>query len=282
MLDLSKIDDNDVKHKLETELKTAEPLSDRWRIIGTSLNALEVESFSKTKTYPRPDHPNPKRRRPVEFLLIGVLVSLRTTLENEQLAMDRLLDRCLTISDVLTLDEKELTEIIRPAGMAQQKSQRILACLREIQKLDGGLASLEQKSKTEARNYLLSLPGIGPKAADCVMTIGLGFSSMVVDVNVFRMASYLFGIEIKSTYKFTSTTSVNYIKQRLDEAIGEDAFLCQIIHTMLLLAGRRVGKEHSSERCLGKKYCISCHERTALRHPILFETIPHTKHRLRQ
>ena len=68
---------------------------------------------------------------------------------------------------------------------------------------------------------------------------------MVVDVNVFRMVSYLFGIELDDNHNFSNEQHVQYIKERLDSAIGEDAFLCQILHTMLLLAGRKLGRVHS-------------------------------------
>lgn len=267
MFDLSNITDDDVREKLLYELSLTIPKSDRWRIIGTALNTLKRESFSDTKTYPRPDHPDKRKRKPIEFLLIGVLISLRTTLENEQLAMDQVLERCDTIEDVLNLSEEELAELIKPAGMAKQKSKRIISCLREIKKLDGGLESLGQKTKEEARRYLLALPGIGPKAADCVLTIGLGFSSMVVDINVFRMASYIFGIELDDNHNFSNGQRVQYIKERLDSAIGEDAFLCQILHTMLLLAGRRLGKVHAYEKCYGREYCCTC-EKENLRMPL--------------
>jgi endonuclease III len=105
---------------------------------------------------------------------------------------------------------------------------------------------------------LLSLPGIGPKAADCIMEIGLGFSSIVVDINVFRMSTYIFGLKLTKEHSFSNPESVKMIKERLDAAIGDDAFLCQIVHTMLLLAGRRLGKIHESKNCAGKEYCLSC------------------------
>lgn len=264
MFDLSNITDDDVREKLSYELSLATPKSDRWRIIGAALNTLKTESFSNTKTYPRPDHPDKRKRKPIEFLLIGVLISLRTTLENEQLAMDQVLEKCETIDDVLKLSEEELAELIKPAGMAKQKSKRIISCLNEIKKLDGGLESLGRKTKEEARRYLLALPGIGPKAADCVLTIGLGFSSMVVDVNVFRMVSYLFGIELDDNHNFSNEQQVQYIKERLDSAIGEDAFLCQILHTMLLLAGRKLGRVHSHEKCFGHEYCCTCEKENLL------------------
>ncbi len=258
MLDLSKVTDVDIRNKLLLELQGAEPGSDRWRIIGASLNSLDVDSFSDTKTYPRPDHPDLKKRRPLEFLLIGVLVSLRTTLENEQYCMDKLLEKCATAQDVIDLGVEELALIIKSAGMAKQKSERIISCLLKINELDEGLLSLKEFGKEKARKYLLSLPGVGPKAADCIMTIGLNFSSMVVDTNVFRMSCFLFGLDINEEFSFSNPKSVAYIKERLDVAIGEDAYLCQIIHTMLLLAGRRVGKKHSVDKCVGKEYCISC------------------------
>lgn len=271
MLDLSDITDRDVREKLERELARSIEFSDRWRVVGTALNSLQTDSFSDTRTYPRPDHPNPLKRRPVEFLLVAVLVSLRTTLENEQKAMNRVLEVCQNVSDLNDLTYDELVALIKPAGMPEQKSQRIIKCLERVGELDGGLQSLEHRSKEDARDYLLSLPGIGPKAADCVLSIGLGHPSIVVDVNVFRMASFLFGVDKADLLKYSNAKAVTDIKTRLDVVVGQDVFLCQIIHTMLLLAGRRFNAAtHSSEKCAGGyTYCLTC-ERERRNNPSLF------------
>jgi endonuclease-3 len=43
----------------------------------------------------------------------------------------------------------------------------------------------------EVRRYLLSLPGVGPKTAACVLAFSLGRPALPVDTHVFRTASRL-------------------------------------------------------------------------------------------
>lgn len=258
MLDLSEVTDGDVLAELDAAL-LRNRTTESEKLLRAVRKCAERFSFANTRTYPRPDHPDPDRRRSFLFLFCGVLVSLRTTLENEQLAMTHLMERARDDSELLSLSKSEIRDLIRVSGMADTKAERIYKGLRILSDIEGGVADLSKLSISEARSFFLSIPGIGPKAADCLLTIGLGMPSMVVDVNVFRAASWILDGKVLGL-DYSDSKAVNILKNRLDILLKEeDAFIFQIVHTELLLLSKSMKRgEHQTERCLGSEWCTAC------------------------
>ncbi|MHB0928010.1 MAG: hypothetical protein ACYC3W_03680, partial [Candidatus Nanopelagicales bacterium] len=176
---------------------------------------------------------------------------------NEQRAVSRLIDRFPSVGDLRKAKTEDIADCIQVAGMPQQKAARIRGCLDELAKLDDGLAEIATWCTKDARDYLLALPGIGPKAADCILTIGLGHASMVVDVNVFKTTTALFDLKWDRAASYTQARQVSQVKELLDNAVGDDVFLCQIVHTLFLLEGRQ-SKLHDPGRCHLGQYCLLC------------------------
>lgn len=259
MLDLSEVTDGQVAEYLLRAAAGAEPGTDAWRLLGFCSSVQSRYSFGATRTYPRPDHPDPAKRLPLSFLMVGILVSLRTTLENEQRAMTKLISRFPTEADLFTAEAAEIAKCINCAGMPYVKSRRIRQALDHTAALPDGLEGLADLPREQARARLLAVPGFGPKAADCMLTIGLGIPSMVVDVNVFRVSSALLGIPWANWPDYANAIQVREIKYRLDAVVGDDAFLCQIVHTFLLLHGKHSRlRAHSTEGCELGQFCRAC------------------------
>ncbi len=193
-------------------------------------------------------------------MLVGILVSLRTTLENEQRAMDNILQRFRTDEELYLATEEEFNEAVKPAGMAAKRANLIKRALNYVDKeLQRDWESLEALPLEVARIKLLGIPGFGPKAVDCLLSIGLGHPSMVVDVNVFHIASQLFDLPWASYPNYSDEKAVLQVKQILDEAVPKDTFICQIVHTLFLLYGKKIKrKKTSQEECLIKQYCLYC------------------------
>jgi endonuclease-3 len=83
-----------------------------------------------------------------------------------------------------------ITAAIRPAGLHRQKAQSIRAILRQV-RLERGRADMRflRRWPTERiRRYLLSLPGVGPKTAACVLLFSLGRPVLPVDTHVHRIS----------------------------------------------------------------------------------------------
>jgi endonuclease-3 len=84
----------------------------------------------------------------------------------------------------------ELTDVIRPGGLANQKAPRVQAALRALV-ANGGNHSLQflaSKPPLEARDWLSAIPGIGKKTASVVLLFSFGTPLMPVDRHVFRVS----------------------------------------------------------------------------------------------
>ena len=70
----------------------------------------------------------------------------------------------------------ELTDVIRPGGLANQKAPRIQAALSALRANGGGysLEFLADMPPLEARDWLAAIPGIGKKTASVVLLFSFG------------------------------------------------------------------------------------------------------------
>ena len=94
----------------------------------------------------------------------------------------------------------ELTDVIRPGGLAPQKAPRIQAALAALRANSGSysLDFLATKPPLEARDWLSAVPGIGKKTASVVLLFSFGLPLMPVDRHVFRVSQRIGLIPAKS------------------------------------------------------------------------------------
>ena len=95
----------------------------------------------------------------------------------------------------------EVEEAIRPGGISRVKSARIVAILRAIAERGGrapdhpehelSLDWLADAPIDQARDYLVSLPGVGRKTAACVLLFAYGMRDVPVDTHVSRVGMRL-------------------------------------------------------------------------------------------
>lgn len=211
-------------------------------LLEIAKDTSNVYSFIDHQTYPRPNHPLQDKRLNPEFTFAAIITSLRCTLETEQRVVNNLIDVSQGDPDTLsTIDDVEFEAILRPAGMVKQKSVWIkegLSVLKSNPEYD--IDALRRISTEEARQRLLRLNGMGPKAVDCFLLLGLDMPVFPVDVNVFKLVSKLFPEQITGhpdiKPSFSSPTHVRSTKLLLESSFTQDTKLYQILHTYLLLA----------------------------------------------
>ena len=94
----------------------------------------------------------------------------------------------------------ELTDVIRPGGLANQKAPRVQAALSAVRAGAGGysLEFLRSLPPLEARDWLAAIPGIGKKTASVVLLFSFGAPLMPVDRHVFRVSQRIGLIPPKS------------------------------------------------------------------------------------
>ena len=86
-----------------------------------------------------------------------------------------------------------MADAIRSGGLAETKAPRIQAILRAVDDREGrlDLSRLRDVSDGDARAYLTSLPGVGPKTAAVVLSFALGRDAIPVDTHVHRVSKRL-------------------------------------------------------------------------------------------
>lgn len=87
----------------------------------------------------------------------------------------------------------QIAPLIRAAGLANQKTKAIQACLQEIAARTGrfDLEILRGMEDEEAMSWLTSLPGVGHKTASIVLCFAFGRPAIPVDTHVHRVSRRL-------------------------------------------------------------------------------------------
>jgi len=96
-------------------------------------------------------------------------------------------------AELAATDSATLADVIRKAGLANQKAKSILRVLAAIRETMGdfSLEPLRTWTTEEAENWLRSLPGVGPKTAAIVLCFALGRHAVPVDTHVSRVSKRL-------------------------------------------------------------------------------------------
>jgi endonuclease-3 len=131
----------------------------------------------------------PRRLDPLEELVLTIL-SQNTSDVNRDRAWAGLRARFPTWDAVASARPRSVVAAIRVGGLANTKAPRIIAVLREIRRREGSfdLGWMREATDREVEEYLLSLPGVGPKTAACVLAFSLGRPALPVDTHVARVA----------------------------------------------------------------------------------------------
>jgi endonuclease-3 len=134
----------------------------------------------------------PRRLDPLEELVLTIL-SQNTNDTNRDRAYRAMRARYPTWEALAGARLAGLVKAIRVGGLANTKGPRILQVLREIREREGGfdLSWMRSAPDQEVEDYLISLPGVGPKTVACVLAFSLDRPALPVDTHVHRVATRL-------------------------------------------------------------------------------------------
>ncbi len=181
--------------------------------------------------------------------LIGTILSQSTTDINSGRAYERLRAMYPTWEEVLDASEDEIYEAIKPAGLGRMKAPRIKQTLREVLRRRGELRLdfLAEMPLDEAKRWLVSLDGVGPKTAACVLLFSLGRPALPVDTHVHRVSRRLGLIGPR--------VSAERAHDQLEAALEPDQVYT--FHVGMIRHGRRVchAQRPACDRCPLRDLC---------------------------
>lgn len=125
-------------------------------------------------------------------VLINTILSQNTTDRNSSVAFERLFSVYDTPEKLTKAPVDKIAELIKIGGLYTIKAKRI----KEISQLildeyGGNIDFVCEANPGAARKELLSIEGVGPKTADCVLLFSCGRDVIPVDTHVFRVTKRL-------------------------------------------------------------------------------------------
>lgn len=115
-------------------------------------------------------------------ILVATILSLRTKDTLTAVVAPRLFAVAATPATMLVLDEARIAELIYPVGFYRTKARSIRQICAQLIERYGGQVPNDL-------DELLSLPGVGHKTANLVLTAGFGLAGICVDTHVHRICN---------------------------------------------------------------------------------------------
>jgi endonuclease-3 len=183
--------------------------------------------------------------------LIATILSQNTSDVNTERAYRSLREAFPTWEDLVSATTAEVIDAIRIGGLANTKAPRIQAVLHEIHRRTGDydLSSLAMMNLDDAKSWLTSLPGVGPKTAACVLLFALGMPAMPVDTHVHRLSRRIGFVG--------PNVSAEETEDVLEAVLGDNPDRIHALHRGLLAHGRTICKARipNCVDCILREHC---------------------------
>ncbi|MDE5567477.1 MAG: endonuclease III [Muribaculaceae bacterium] len=173
-------------------------------------------------------------------LLVAVILSAQCTDKRVNIITPPLFERFPTAADLATATREEVFELIKSCSYPNNKTTSLLGMARMLTERFGGKVP-------DSIDDLMSLPGVGRKTANVILSVVYDKPAMAVDTHVFRVAERI-GLTTNSHTPLT--TERELVKYIPEEKIAR-------AHHWLILHGRYVCKARKPlcDQCEISQYC---------------------------
>jgi len=171
-----------------------------------------------------------KSEKEREEVIIGAILTQRTTWKNVELSLNNLKDRKLiSFKKILKLRLNDLANLIKSSGFYRMKAEYLYSLIKFIDKNYGNLKKMKKQKKDKLREELLRLKGIGEETADSILLYALDKSVFVIDEYTKRLAK---------KKKLSKNFSYNYLQKLFEENLKKDFRLYQDFHALIVIDGK--------------------------------------------
>ena len=127
-------------------------------------------------------------------LIVAVALSAQTTDKSVNVVTPALFERYPDAEALAAAEAPEVSEYIKRIGMYKTKAKNIVGMAQKlVSDYDGQVP--------EDYGALVSLPGVGRKTANVVLSVGFGHQRIAVDTHVFRVANRIGLVHEKDVLK---------------------------------------------------------------------------------
>lgn len=172
-------------------------------------------------------------------LLVATILSAQCTDARVNIVTEDLFKKYPGVEYLAQAEQKELEEVIKPAGFQHNKAKNIIACCQKIMADFGGEVPREL-------DELTSLPGVGRKTANVIRGNIYGDPSIVVDTHVKRITRLL-GI--------TKEEDPVKIEFDLMDKLPKDHWIIYNIHIIRLGRTICIANRPKCDECMLKEFC---------------------------
>jgi len=172
-------------------------------------------------------------------ILISTIISARTKDEVTGPATERLFALAASPETMSTLPEENIEKAIFPAGFYHTKAKAIRKASRELVERFGSRVP-------DTIEELLTLPGVGRKTANLVVTLAHNKAGICVDTHVHR---------ITNRWGYVKTKTPHETEQALRTKLPKKHWIA--VNTILVVHGQNLCKPVSPlcSRCPVSRYC---------------------------
>jgi len=172
-------------------------------------------------------------------LTIAVVLSAQTTDRQVNAVTGRLFAEYPDFKSLGEAPLPKVEEIIKSTGFYHTKAKNIIALSQAVKERFNGKIP-------DDLNNLTSLPGIGRKSANVILSMGFGVPALAVDTHVGRIANRL---------GFISSDDPLKVEKALTSIIPSDKWT--ITHLLFITHGRKIctARKPSCGQCPIKKLC---------------------------
>ena len=190
----------------------------------TAYSREEIEEIFRRFSIQRPEPKGELEHTNPFTLLVAVALSAQATDVGVNKATRALFADVETPEQMVELGEERLIDHIKTIGLYRNKAKNVIALSQKLIDDFGGAVP-------RTREELVTLPGVGRKTANVVMSMAFGEATIAVDTHIFRIANRL-GLAPGKT--------PDQVEEKLEKIIP-DQYLFHA-HHWLILHGRYVCK----------------------------------------
>ena len=174
-------------------------------------------------------------------VMVGSVLTQQTNWNNVMTSIEALRkEGLLPVKAMAAADREKLEKLLRPCGFYRQKAQRLQDLAIYIRD-DFGADPVSLLRRDDARELLLSRPGIGPETADSIMVFAAGRPYFVAAAYCRRVLSRT-GVINSDDY--------GEVQEFVHQQLGRDSVRLSSLYAMIV--------EHAKRYCLARPNCRDC------------------------